>query len=62
MQLPVFLASASVFCSYTQLKKNLNNTRNNIKSQIQNKKNGGIVELLKPTLTKLLGIKVLILL
>ena len=33
-----------------------------MKSQIQNKKNGGIVELLIPTLTKLLGIKVLILL
>ena len=33
---------------------NLNNTRNNTKSRIQNKKNGGIVELLIPTLNKLL--------
>ena len=35
-------------------KNNLNNTRNNIKSQIQNKKNGGIVELLIPTLNKII--------
>ena len=38
----------------TQLKNNLNNTRNNIKSQIQNKKNGEIVELLIPTLNKII--------
>ena len=37
-----------------QLKNNLNNTRNNIKSQIQNKKNGEIVELLIPTLNKII--------
>ena len=36
-------------------KKNLNNTRNNIKSQILNKKNGGIVELLIPTLNKIIS-------
>ena len=35
-------------------KNNLNNTRNNMKSQIQNKKNGGIVELLIPTLNKII--------
>ena len=35
-------------------KNNLNNTRNNIKSQIQNKKNGEIVELLIPTLNKII--------
>ena len=33
----------------TQLKNNFDNTRNNIKSQIQNKKNGEIVELLLAT-------------
>ena len=33
-------------------KNNLNNTRNNIKSHTQHKKNGGIVELLIPTLNK----------
>ena len=38
----------------TQLKNNLNNTRNNIKSQIQNKKNGEIMELLLPTLKKII--------
>ena len=37
-----------------QLKNNLNNTRNNIKSQIQNTKNGEIVELLIPTLNKII--------
>ena len=36
-------------------KNNLNNTRNNMKSQIQNKKNGGIVELLTPTLNKIIS-------
>ena len=36
-------------------KKNLNNTRNNIKSQILNKKNGGIVELLIPKLNKIIS-------
>ena len=35
-------------------KNNLNNIRNNMKSQIQNKKNGGIVELLIPTLNKII--------
>ena len=37
-------------------KNNLNNTRNNMKSQIQNKqkKNSGIVELLIPTLNKII--------
>ena len=34
---------------------NLNNTRNNMKSRIQNKKNGGIVELLIPTLNKIVS-------
>ena len=38
----------------TQLKNNFDNTRNNIKSQIQNKKNGEIVELLIPTLNKII--------
>ena len=37
-----------------QLKNNLNNIRNNIKSQIQNTKNGEIVELLIPTLNKII--------
>ena len=35
-------------------KNNLNNTRNNIKSQIQNENNGGNLELLMPTLNKII--------
>ena len=35
-------------------KNNLNNTSNNMKSQIQNKKNGGTAELLIPTLNKVI--------
>ena len=49
------LTSQKLLNSYkTQLKINLNNTRNNIKSQIKNKKNGPIVELLIPTLNKII--------
>ena len=35
-------------------KSNLNNTRNNVRSQIQSKNNFGIVELLIPTLNKII--------